>query len=74
MRTASQAEGYILALDLDGNVKLTLQDPHGEAYPFPTSAIEHEGMLYLGSHITDGIGRFKYFFLYLYSKHLFSTI
>ena len=57
MKPASQPEGYILALDLDGNVRLTLQDPHGEAYPFPTSAIEHKGMLYLGSHITDGIGR-----------------
>lgn len=57
MRPASQAEGYILALDLDGNVRLTLQDPTGETYPHTTSAIEYGGMLYLGSHKTDGIGR-----------------
>jgi sugar lactone lactonase YvrE len=50
-------EGYILGLDLDGNVKYTLQDPDGEFYPNTTSAIEANGMLYLGSHKNDGIGK-----------------
>ena len=50
-------EGYILGLDLDGNVKHNLQDPDGIFYPNTTSAIEYNGNLYLGSHKTSGIGR-----------------
>lgn len=49
--------GYILGIDLHGNVKYNLQDPDGEFYPNTTSAIESNGMLYIGSHKTDGIGR-----------------
>ena len=50
-------EGYILGLDLNGTVKYNLQDPDGEFYPNTTSAIEANGMLYLGSHVNSGIGR-----------------
>lgn len=50
-------EGYILGIDLHGSVKYNLQDPYGEFYPNTTSAIEANGMLYIGSHMTDGIGR-----------------
>ncbi len=50
-------EGYILGLDLDGNVKYNLHDPTGKTYPHTTSAIEADGMLYIGSHVTDGVGR-----------------
>lgn len=57
MPDSGPGEGYIIGLDLDGNVKYTLQDPKGEFYPNTTSAIEANGMLYLGSHMNDGIGR-----------------
>jgi len=50
-------EGYILGLDLNGNVKYNLQDPNGEFYFNPTSAIEANGILYIGSHMNDGIGK-----------------
>ncbi|MGB7980211.1 MAG: SMP-30/gluconolactonase/LRE family protein [Candidatus Nanopelagicales bacterium] len=48
--------GYVLALDPDGQITRTLQDPTGSRYPFITSVLEHEGMLYLGSSDTHGIG------------------
>ena len=57
MSSSGPGEGYILGLDLDGNVKYNLQDPNGEFYPNTTSAIEANGMLYLGSHMNDGIGK-----------------
>lgn len=53
----STGEGYILGLDLDGNVIYTLQDPTGEVYPDTTSAIEHDSFLYVGSYSADRIGR-----------------
>jgi sugar lactone lactonase YvrE len=49
-------QGYILGLDLEGNIIHNLQDPTGEVYPCTTSAIEYNGMLYLGSYCTDGVG------------------
>lgn len=48
--------GYVLALNPDGQILLTLQDPNGSKYPFITSVLEHEGTLYLGSSDTHGIG------------------
>ena len=57
MWPAMPDEGYILGLDLDGNVKYNLQDPNGEFYPNTTSAIEANGILYLGSFKNDGIGK-----------------
>lgn len=48
--------GYVLALDRNGQILLTLQDPTGSRYPFITSVLEHEGTLYLGSSDTHGIG------------------
>ena len=58
MSDSDPGEGYILGLDLDGNVKYNFQDPEGKYYPNTTSAIEYNGNLYLGSHKTSGIGRF----------------
>ena len=46
----------MLALDHDGQILLTLQDPTGSRYPFITSVIEHDATLYLGSAETHGIG------------------
>jgi hypothetical protein len=54
---ASTGQGYVLALDLEGNVIHTLQDLTGETYPDTTSVVEHDGWLYLGSFTADGIGR-----------------
>lgn len=56
LNAASAGEGYILGLDLDGNVIHNLQDPMGEVYPNTTSALEHNGMLYIAGY-TDGLGR-----------------
>jgi len=53
----STGEGYVLRLDLNGNVTHCLQDPTGETYPDTTSAIESGGMLYIGSYSADGVGR-----------------
>lgn len=55
--SSSTGEGYILGLDLDGNIVHTLQDPTGEVYPDTTSAIEYNGLLYIGSYSADGVGR-----------------
>jgi sugar lactone lactonase YvrE len=53
----STGEGYVVGLDLEGNVIHTLQDVTGETYPDTTSAIEYKGALYIGSFSADGIGR-----------------
>ena len=52
----SAGEGYILGLDLNGNVIHNLQDTGGEVYPNTTSALEYDGMLYIAGY-TDGLGR-----------------
>lgn len=56
LNASSAGEGYILGLDLDGNVIHNLQDRTGAVYPNTTSALEYEGMLYIGGY-TDGLGR-----------------
>jgi sugar lactone lactonase YvrE len=53
---ASTGEGYVLGLDLDGKIIHNLQDPTGNTYPNTTSAIEHNGILYIGSWSADGVG------------------
>lgn len=53
----STGEGYILAIDLQGNVIHTLQDGTGQTYPDTTSVIEYKGSLYIGSFSADGVGR-----------------
>lgn len=52
-------EGYVLGLDIEGNVIHNLQDPTGQAYGFITSVTEHKGLLYLGSVAQDALGRKK---------------
>lgn len=49
-------DGFVLGLDIDGDVIQNLQDPSG-SYAQITSVEEHEGMLYLGSLVEDAIGR-----------------
>ena len=41
--------GFVLGLDLDGNVTHNLQDPSGKFASHVTSAYEYEGRLYLGN-------------------------
>ncbi len=41
--------GFVLGLDLEGNVVHNLQDPTGKSVSYVTTAREHEGMLYLTS-------------------------
>jgi len=48
--------GYVLGLDMDGNVIYNLQDPMGRSYGFITSATEYKGILYLGSVAEDALG------------------
>ncbi len=54
---APPRSGYVLSLDMTGNVQHTLQDPDGKFYTDITTAREHSGMLYLGSSSEDAIGR-----------------
>jgi sugar lactone lactonase YvrE len=55
----STGEGYVVGLDLEGNVIHTLQDLTGDAYPDTTSAVEYDGALYIGSFSADGVGRVR---------------
>lgn len=55
----STGEGYILAIDLEGNVIQTLQDGTGQTYPDTTSVLEYKGLLYIGSFSADGVGRIQ---------------
>lgn len=57
LRPAPTLQGYILGLDLEGNVIYNLQDLAGEFFPHTASALEHDDMLYIGSFFGDAIGR-----------------
>jgi len=57
LRPGPTAVGYVLGLDMEGNVVHNMQDPTGEVYGEITSATEHEGMLYLGSLRESALGR-----------------
>lgn len=49
--------GYVLGLDMNGHIVLSLQDPTGNFYSEITTAREFSGMLYLGSSSENTIGR-----------------
>lgn len=57
LKPAPIRHGYVLGLDLDGNVIYNYQDPTGTIYADVTSVIEHNGAIYLGSIGEDSIGR-----------------
>jgi sugar lactone lactonase YvrE len=48
--------GHIIAVDGQGKILLSLQDPSG-AYPFTTSATEAKDYLYIGSLVAPVLGR-----------------
>ncbi|MCB9641295.1 MAG: SMP-30/gluconolactonase/LRE family protein [Myxococcales bacterium] len=48
VRPSAQRHGYVVRLDAKGHVAETLQDPTGKKFSNVTSAVEHNGSLYLG--------------------------
>lgn len=57
LQPAPTLQGYIIGLDLEGNIIYNMQDLSGNVFAPTTSIIEHDGMLYLGSLSMGGIGR-----------------
>jgi sugar lactone lactonase YvrE len=57
LRPKPVLEGNVIGINLKGKVTHHLQDPTGNTFNYITSAIEHNGMLYLGSISEDAIGR-----------------
>jgi sugar lactone lactonase YvrE len=53
--TAADQYGCVVAINLDGKVVATLQDPGGRVIHSITSVNERDGLLYLGSLTTDRI-------------------
>jgi sugar lactone lactonase YvrE len=51
--------GLVLALDEQGQIRESLQDPTGEIVKEVTSAEEHDGFLYLGSLHGDRVWRYS---------------
>jgi len=56
MKPSPDQYGFVLGLDGDGRVVHNLQDPNG-VIGETSCAVEHEGMLYVGSLGGDAIGR-----------------
>lgn len=50
---------FVIALDENGNILESLQDPGGEKFHEVTSAHERDGQLYLGSLSNDRIGKYS---------------
>lgn len=53
------AYGLVLALDQDGRIVRSLQDPEGQTVTNVTSVKEHQGRLYLGSLFQDQVAVVK---------------
>jgi sugar lactone lactonase YvrE len=51
--------GFVLAVNEDGKIIRSLQEPTGEHLKEITGAREHDGYLYLGSLHNDRIGKYK---------------
>lgn len=51
--------GLVISLDENGNILQSFQDPSGKHLKEITSALEHNGYLYLGSLHNDRIGKYK---------------
>ena len=59
LRPGPTAYGFVLGVDGSGRIVNNLQDPSGRAFAFVTNAIEHDGMLYLGSLALTSAGRIR---------------
>jgi sugar lactone lactonase YvrE len=51
--------GFVVSLDETGRITGSLHDQKGENLYIITSAVEHEGCLYMGSVVADRIGRYR---------------
>jgi ribose transport system permease protein len=49
----------VVKLDDQGKILDSFQDPSGKRLFAITSAVEHDGYLYLGSLLNDRVGKFK---------------
>jgi sugar lactone lactonase YvrE len=56
---APQPYGFVLALDEQGRILESLQDPDGKKFPEVTAAHQRGDKLYLGSLSNDRIGRYS---------------
>lgn len=57
LQPAPEHYGMVLFLDTDGVIRMAPRDPDGEMLYELTSAVEHEGYLYMGTLGGDRIGR-----------------
>ena len=57
LQPAPARYGFVLGLSQDGRVIANLQDPSGKSFALVSSALEHDGQLYLGSIGEDAVGR-----------------
>jgi hypothetical protein len=51
--------GFVIAVDEQGKIVESLQDPGGQNLKEITSAAERDGYLYLGSLSNDRVGRYR---------------
>ena len=58
MKPQAVAQGHVIAINGDGKILLSLQDPSG-AYPHTTSATETKDYLYIGSLVAPVLGRIE---------------
>lgn len=56
LRPSAAAYGHVFAIDENGQVLMSLQDPSG-AYPVTTGAVEAGGFLYVSSLVAEVLGR-----------------
>ena len=59
LQPAPQRHGFVVGLDSSGRVTENLQDPAGERVAMVSSALEHDGFLYMGSLGGDAVARFR---------------
>lgn len=59
MQPSPSRYGFVVGLDPDGRVTQTLQDPSGKHFALVSSAVEHDGSLYLGSLGEDAVGQLR---------------
>lgn len=50
---------FVMAIDLEGKVVETLHDRSADSYSPIASVVEHDGSLYLGSFVREGLARVK---------------
>lgn len=59
LQPAAKRYGFVLGLDVNGQVVANLQDPSPQCYAQIANAVEHNGSLYFGSIGESTVGRFR---------------